>query len=135
MQFTLTLQDSNLPEDRVQALTRDLCLDLNKETPLQAVLPEDSPVSGARSESAMTVGAILVTLGFHTAGAMAAHAIKDGATHIAHKLATYFERNPTLRMEVALPDGRSLALVESNVRPDRMDDTVMRLKELLEAAK
>lgn len=135
MQFTLSLHDSNLPDEKVQVLTRELCLDLNRETPVEAKLPEDSPVEGGKSESAMTIGAILVTLGFHTAGAIAGHAIKDVASHLTHRLATYFERSPTLRMEVALPDGRSLALVESNVRPDKMDDTVMRLKELLEAAK
>ncbi len=135
MQITLRMSDDHMPEERIQDLTRELCLDLDRDPKVDATLEEGQPQDGARSEAAFTIGGILVTLGFHTAGAIAAHALTDAASHIAHKLAVYFQRNPSLRMEVALPDGRSLSLVESNVHPDKMEDTVVRLKELLEAAK
>src|SRR2546423_1017666 len=105
MQFTLSLHDSASPDESLQELTREVCLTLNRETPAEAEVEEQPATVGSRGD-AVTLGAIAITLGLHTAAVLTAHLLQDAAVRILKNLRTFFHRNPALRMEFKMPDGR-----------------------------
>lgn len=118
MAITLSLTSKELPEEILQDLTQDLCRTINIETDARARLLEKPPtVPGTRGEP-ITLGALV--LAFLTSGT---------AVALIEILKTYFERSPSLEIELQRKDGHKLKISTSHIHPDQIHHTIGALQE------
>jgi hypothetical protein len=120
MAVTLSISSNELSDDRLQKLASDLCRTINKETDIEAELPEDIGKKGARGEP-ITLGLILLTI------------LKSGSVIAFLKvLQSYLEREgPSITFTIKKANGSEVALDAKNMRPDQ----IRAIKEIIEASK
>ena len=106
----LIISSSETGPDKLQEVTRDLCKTINRETDIEAAIPESPGVPGSKGD-AITIGTI--GLGFITGG---------GAVALINVLKAYMDRGNQLEMKFE-KDGRSLTINAKNVDSEEIDRT------------
>lgn len=132
MQVVLSLKDPELADDELLQLTREVCLGLNREAPVEAQLVETPGEPGSKGDGSLPQ--IAMEIAMHASAVVIGYTAKDILFDLAKHLRTYFDRRPKLRMELSLPDGRNLAIEGSHVRPEEVERTALQLKDLLESS-
>ena len=122
MNARLSINCTELDEDDLQALCRDLSVTLNRETDVQAVLLDSPHVSGSRGDP-VTVGAI--ALAFLSSGA---------AVGLFNVLRVYLQRNSSLQIELQREDGRNLKIQTQNLSSDQLHQTIELACDFLEGS-
>jgi hypothetical protein len=109
MECTLSIYSQELDATGTQALIRELCATLNKETDVSAKFVEKQGKVGQRGG----LEELVLTL------------ISSGAvTLLFEVLKTYFERRSSLVMEFEREAGEKLAIRATNVQGDQLDKTI-----------
>ena len=113
MNVELAITSSQLADDELHALTRDLSMTLNRETRLQAEIAEGPTVSGSRGVE-LEVG-ILLLKSLLTSG------VAGGMFNV---LKSYFERTSSLVLKFRSEDGRELEVRAENMSSDKLQRTI-----------
>jgi hypothetical protein len=116
MSISLQIEESGLPEEDLQEITRELCQTINDETEISAELQVGESVPGSRGEP-ITIG--VIALAFLTSGA---------AVALFKVIKAYFERNRSLKIIFKRSDGETLELGAENLSADQIDDTIAMAK-------
>jgi hypothetical protein len=113
---------ADIPEEKLDALTRDLARDLSRNRGMMAKLPEVPAGQGERGV-ASKIGEIVVDFiggaGLKTAGEVAAT--------LAEVLKAYLVREKTLKIRMALPDGTKVSLDARNMSVASIETVVRAL--------
>ena len=121
MEAILKITSDDLDEEKLQDLTRDLTRTLNRETDVEATLPEEAGELGDKGDP-VTIGAIVLT------------ALSSGTVvALFNVFRTYFERRQSLEVELARPDGKKFKLKAENLDEDEIERTVKLVNEFLGA--
>jgi hypothetical protein len=93
----------------LQALTRELAATLDRQSNIAATLPEAVPAKGKRGD-ALAIGTILLQL------------VGSGGVIVSlvGVLKTWFERKPTLELELQRPDGAKFRLHAESLGSDEI---------------
>jgi hypothetical protein len=91
--FALAIKDTDADASRLQRLTRDLSVALDRQQDLRARIPEEAGRAGSKGDP-ITLGAIVVTLG------------AVGIKSLMSVLKAYIERKPSLSIEITRPERR-----------------------------
>lgn len=121
MDMGLQLSSDALPDDELDALTRQLAGTIASETPIDARLPEGDAAPGAKGD-AVTIGTLALT--FLSSGA---------AVALFEVLKTYFAREPSLEIAIKRPDGAEVTVSAQNLAPEQLHDTMERMRKLVES--
>lgn len=98
MDATLSLHDSRMTAEDIQDLTAKLLRSIRQETDLAAVLPQQPGGPKDKGDLSMI-------------GEIALAALSSGAvTALLQVLQAYFDRHPSLKMEIKAADGRELKI-------------------------
>lgn len=116
MDATLSLASDALSPEDLQGLTRSLTTTINRETDIEAKLPEGPGAAGARGEP-ITIG--VIALSFLTSGA---------AVAMFNVLKSYFERSSSLKMTFER-GGKRLAITAENVKDKHIERTMEMARE------
>lgn len=103
MDLTLNLSSSELDNEELQALTRQLCHSIAGETDIQAEIPSSDAVQGTKGEP-ITIG--VITLALLSSPAVVA---------LCEVLKAYFNR-PLDAIELEKADGTKLKLTLKNIK-------------------
>lgn len=117
MDSTLQLTGTDLSDEDLQKLTRELSNTLNAETEAKATLTEEIGVPGAKGDT-ITLGQILLTA--LSTGTVAA---------LFNVLAAYFQRKPSLGIEFKRTDGHEFKLKAEHLSESQIKKTVQLAKE------
>ena len=109
-QFRLNLSDGDSNSSELQALTRELTNTLDRQRDISASLPEGLPEPGKKGDP-QTIGSILLQL----AGSGGVIVSLIGV------LKTYFERKPTLELELQRPDGAKLKVHADSFKSNEIE--------------
>jgi len=113
---------ADIPEAKLDALTRDLARDLSRNRGVMAKLPEEPAGQGERGV-ASKIGEIVVDFiggaGLKTAGEVAAT--------LAEVLKAYLVREKTLKIRIVLPDGTKVSLDARNISVASIETVVRAL--------
>ena len=120
MDSTLQLTASDLSDEDLQILTRELSKTLNDETDVKATLPEEAGISGAKGDP-ITLGAIILTAFSSGTGVALFNVIKS-----------YIERKPSLEFEFKRADGQQLKIKAEQLNKDQIDQTIQMANDFLE---
>jgi len=118
----LIISSSETDPHNLQEITRDLCKTINRETDIEAAIPESPGVAGSKGD-AITIGTIV--LGFITGG---------GAVALINVLKAYIDRGNQLEMKFEM-DGRSLTINAKNVDSEEIDRTFEKAQEFFSQPK
>lgn len=123
--------EADLSADTAQALTRQLCLDLNRQAGVAATLVPAPPAPGAKGtiEQLFLPGqALFGTVITPGVGAAAGAAALTALTVDLFK--SYFERLPKLRLTFRRADGRTVTVTRDSLDPEHLPATAGQLREL-----
>ncbi len=109
---TLSVSSTELNDDRLQALTADLCRIINNEFNIEAVLAEGPAQKGAKGEP-ITLGIIILT--FLSSGS---------AIALLNILKSYFDREPSINMKIKREDGTEIAIAAKNMSPEQIKEII-----------
>ena len=112
MDSTLQLTASDLSDEDLQVLTRELSKTLNDETEAKATLPEETGESGSKGDP-ITLGTIILTA--LTSGTVVA---------LFNVIKSYIERKPSLELEFTRKDGQQLKIKAEQLNKDQIDQTI-----------
>ena len=113
---------ADIPETRLQSVTRDLVRHLNDQQGLRTELDASGEPEGAKGDP-VTIGAIVLQL---LAGGGVIVALID-------VLKTYVQRVPSLEFTIERPDGGKLTLKGSHLTPEQSQQTLSELKEFFKS--
>jgi hypothetical protein len=116
----LKIISSDLAAEDLQALTRELSQNLNRETEVNADLPEEAGGPGTRGGAVELVGQILLTA--LSSGTVAA---------LFNILKSYLERKPSLEMEFQRSDGQKLRVRAEDLDKGQIQQTMKLANEFL----
>lgn len=121
-QVRLRLQ-ADVPETRLQSVTRDLVRHLNDQQGLRTELDASDAPEGAKGDL-VTIGTIIMQL------------LASGGVLVAliDVLKTYVQRVPSLEFTIERPDGGKLTLKGSHLAPEQSQQTLSELKEFLKSS-
>lgn len=119
MDLTLQVSSDSLSEEGLHELTLDLSRTIGSETDISAQIPEHQPEPGAKGDT-ITVGTLF--LAFFSSGA---------AVALIGVLKSYFDRASNLTIDIKRPDGHQVNISAQNMKPEQIENTVVRLKNLL----
>ena len=112
MDSTLQLTASDLSNEDLQVLTRELSKTLNDETEAKATLPEKPGGPGSKGDP-ITLGTIILT------------ALSSGTVvALFNVLKSYIERKPSLELEFKREDGQQLKIKAEQLNKDQIDQTI-----------
>jgi hypothetical protein len=117
MAATITLLDETRSLEDLHRLALALRRTLEREAPVEAHLPQETPAPGTRGD-AVSVGTLVLT--FLTSGA---------AVAMFEVLRTLFARDRDLRIELTREDGARLSLTAHNMQPRAIDESVRLARE------
>jgi hypothetical protein len=112
MGVTLSINAPALDRADLQALTRDLCTTLQRETDLEAKLPEREGGHGLKGDP-ITIGTIVLAL--VTSGA---------AAKLFEVLRAYFERNSKMEIDFERDDGKKISIKAENLATGSIEETI-----------
>jgi Effector Associated Constant Component 1 len=113
---------ADIPEAKLDALTRDLARDLSKHRGVMAKLPEVPAGQGERG-IASKIGEIVVDF----IGGTGLKAAGEVAATLAEVLKAYLVREKTLKIRIALPDGTKVSLDAKNISVASIETVVRAL--------
>jgi hypothetical protein len=113
---------ADIPEAKLDALTRDLARDLSKHRGVMAKLPEVPAGQGERGV-ASKIGEIVVDF----IGGTGLKAAGEVAATLAEVLKAYLVREKTLKIRIALPDGTKVSLDARNISVASIETVVRAL--------
>jgi hypothetical protein len=113
MDSVVQLTASDLSDEDLQVLTRELSKTLNDETNVRAILPEEPSEAGAKADVAITVGQIILTA--LTSGTVVA---------LFNVIKAYIERKPSLELEFNRQDGKQLKIRAEHLGKNQIDQTI-----------
>lgn len=119
MDLTLQVSSPSLSDEEMHNLTRELAQSVSSETDISTQIPEQQPRRGAKGDP-ITVGALVLT--FFSSGA---------AVALIEVLKSYFGRVSNLTIDIKRPDGFQVNISAQNMKPQQIENTVARLKNLL----
>jgi hypothetical protein len=120
MDVTLKLSAADLDAEDLQDLTLELAKTLDRETDLHANLPEEHGGPGTKGD-AITLGQIILT------------ALSSGTVvALFGVLKSYFERKPSLAMELQRADGRNFKVAAEHLDKNQVNQTIKLANEFLE---
>jgi hypothetical protein len=112
MDATLQISTSDLSDEDLQNLTREISTTLNEETETIATLPEATAESGAKGD-AITLGQILLA------------ALSSGTVVALFEVfKTYFQRKPSMEIEFTRNDGRQFKIKAEQLNKNQIDQTI-----------
>ena len=122
MNAILSLHHHKMSDEDIQELTFELKNSVNQETDLTAKLPAEVGGPGTKGD-VITIGQIiLVAVG--GGGAIAA---------LMPVLQTYFERKPSIKIEIETNDGNKIKIEAEHMRPEQIKQTMQDVKQLCES--
>lgn len=113
---------ADIPEAKLDALTRDLARDLSKHRGVMAKLPEVPAGQGERGV-ASKIGEIVVDF----IGGTGLKAAGEVAATLAEVLKAYLVREKTLKIRIALPDVTKVSLDARNISVASIETVVRAL--------
>ena len=120
MTIAMQLRDPQMPEDGLQALTLEMMRTLNSETDSRAGLAQANAGQGTRGDG-VAIGQIILTA--LTSGTVVA---------LFGVLKAYFERKPSLEIDLKRSDGTAFTVKASQLGKDTVDETMALAREFLE---
>ena len=112
MDSTLQLTASDLSDEDLQKLTRELSNSLNDETKAKATLPEKPSKPGSKGDP-ITLGTIILT------------AISSGTVvALFNVIKSYIERKPSLEFEFKRESGQQLKIKAEQLSKEQIDQTI-----------
>ncbi len=112
MDSTLQLTASDLSDEDLQKLTRELSKTLNDETEAKATLPEETGGPGSKGDP-ITLGTIILT------------ALSSGTVvALFNVLKSYIERKSSLAIEFKRKDGQQLKIKAEQLNKHQIDQTI-----------
>ncbi|CAK8711396.1 hypothetical protein KKHLCK_00390 [Candidatus Electrothrix laxa] len=118
MDAKLTLHHDEMSEEDIQELVFSLTRSLNQETDVTASLPEQAGGIGTKGDLGVVGQIILAALSSGTVVAL------------FQILQSYFERKPSLLIELKTQDGRELKLEAEHLSPEQIEQTLQAAKRL-----
>jgi hypothetical protein len=114
--FTLTLHDSEVDSGQLQQMTRELAASINRETEIGATFPDAIPKPGQRGDP-LAIGTIILQL------------IGSGGVIVSlvGVFKSWFERKPTLEVELQRADGAKFRLRAENLNLREIEDIRQKL--------
>lgn len=112
MAVSMMISSQNADAEELQQLTLELMNTMNSETDVGAALPEIKSEAGSRGD-AVTLGQIILTA--LTSGTVVA---------LFEVLRAYFERKPSLEIELQRTDGEKISIRAEQVGRDQLDQTI-----------
>ncbi|MCI0339346.1 MAG: hypothetical protein L0226_17370 [Acidobacteria bacterium] len=121
MPITLSLSATDLDNDDLQNLTRNLCRYLTDETGVAATLDTRPSESGAKGDLPV-YGQIIIA------------AISGGgfAVALVNVLKAYVQRKPSLQFELTKKNGDKIKIKGDDLRADDMNDLTQAIKKAIE---
>lgn len=108
MDLILNLSSSELDNEDLQALTRQLCDSIADETDIKAVIPQGDSVQNARGNLQVWAE---IALEFFNSG---------GAEALFGMLAVYFSQVPSLTIKATKPGGTHLEITSKNMKLEEL---------------
>jgi hypothetical protein len=108
MKLILNLSSSELDNEDLQTLTRELCDSIADETEIKADIPTGAVQQGHKGDP-ITIG--VIALAFLTKGAGVA---------MFEMFKAYFSREPSLVIKIVKPDGTTFEFSAKNMTPEQM---------------
>lgn len=124
MKAILTLNSTDLNEEDLQRVARDLSAAMNQEVDFTAELAREGAGTQTKGEI-ITIGTIILTL--IGSGGVVAGLIKVWKS--------YIERGYHLEIEVKAENGASMTVKADNLRPNQLEATTNQLVKILEDSK
>ena len=119
MAIILSVSSPELSDERVQALTGDLCRTITKETDVEAKLAEGVDQKGAKGEP-ISLGLIVLTI------------LSGGsAVGLLDVIKSYLARDSTLELTLERNDGAKLIINAKNMRKEQIYEAFNTFKEFL----
>jgi hypothetical protein len=119
MDLTLQVSCPSLSDEEMHVLTGELAQTVSSETGISAQIPEQQATPGAKGD-AINIGTLILT--FFSSGA---------AVALIGVLKSYFDRASNLTIDIKRPDGTQFNISAENMKPEQIENTVARLKNLL----
>jgi Effector Associated Constant Component 1 len=113
---------ADIPETKLDALTRDLARDLSNNRGVRAKLSEAPAGQGERG-AASKIGEIVVDF----IGGTGLKAAGEVAATLAEVLKAYLLREKTLKIRIVLPDGTKVSLDAKNISVGSIETVVRAL--------
>lgn len=110
MSLTLNLSSSELADEELQALTRQLCDSIAGETDIQAEIPSGAVAKGHKGEP-ISLG--VLALSFLSGGS---------AVALCEVFKAYVNRVPSLEINIEKPNGAKVTINAKNLNPKALQD-------------
>jgi hypothetical protein len=115
MNLILNLSSSELDNEELQSLTRQLCDSIADETDIKAEIPNGAVAEGTKGDP-ITLGLIALTF------------IKSGAAvALFNVLKAYFERNSSFTIKAKKADGTELEITAQNMKLEQIQALLSQL--------
>jgi len=111
----LSISSSELSDDRIMALTVDLCQALNKETEIEARFAESKAKDGAKGEP-NSIELILTALTSGTAVAL------------FNVLKSFVDREPSIKVTIKRKDGVRIYIDAKNIKINQIKELITSMK-------
>jgi hypothetical protein len=109
MNLTLNLSSTELSDnEELQRLTRQLCDSIADETEIEAEIPSGAVVQGTKGDP-ITLG--VLALSFLSGGS---------AVALCEVFKAYFNRVPSLNIELERADGSKVKIAAQNLQPEQL---------------
>jgi len=116
----LSISSDSLSEDEVQQMTRDLCSTLNRETDAKIRLDEQVGDASTKGDL-VAIGNLVISL-----------LTSDMVGSLFRVLKSYFERSPSLVVEIKSGDGKKKIRIEAHdISSKEIDKTLVAARAIL----
>lgn len=121
MPILLSVSATDLDEESIQELTRQLCQDLRYEAGIESSLAKESAGSGTKGELEM-LGQVLIA------------AVGAGGSIVAlvNVLKAYVERKPSLQIKVQKKSGDAVEIIANDLRGHDLTKLVRTIEKAVE---
>jgi len=121
MEIELQLSSTDLSDDELDALARQLANTITDETDVAAALQEGDSEPGAKGDP-ITIGSLVLT--FISSGA---------AIALFEVFKTYFARESSLNIALKRSDGTEVSVSAQNLKPEQLQGTIDQVKQLADS--
>jgi Effector Associated Constant Component 1 len=124
MAILLSISATDLDDESLQKLTRELCQELRDEAGIESSLAEQPAAPGRKGDLA-TIGQILIA------------AVGAGGPIVAlvNVLKAYVQRKPSLQFEFHTKDGDKVRITADDLRGEDMEKLLQAINHLIEGTK
>jgi len=122
MEIELQLSSTDLSDNELSALARQLANTITDETDVAAALQQGDSEPGSKGDP-ITIGTLVLT--FISSGA---------AVALFEVFKTYFARESSLNIALKRPDGTEVNVSAENLKPEQLQATIDQVKNLSDTA-